>query len=220
MAEYDPHEPDPAPGNFEPDFLKMVTPLRLVFWGGILCLIDVTVNGFDLLNDVLGMLLITIGVFRLGAIPVARSNARGMTFVKLVAVLSTLLTFLNQFTFVKPPPLAFVWATFGLVELAATIVFCAAMRRVCGVSGLAGPAASWKTTTVLFVVLHALPLGCLYVAVLIAVLAGTSFHTKLGPEALLVLIPLFIPLIHFFVSTSRMRRAALKAAAASVGMSA
>jgi hypothetical protein len=63
----------------------MITPLRLIFWGGLLCLIDITmtqrINGvsfkFDLLDDFLGMVLVTIGVFRLSRFAPSRSYAKG-----------------------------------------------------------------------------------------------------------------------------------------------
>ena len=51
----------------------VVTPLRLIFWGGLLTIFDVKssslVNGrgvvFDFLNDAVGCLLIAVGVWRL-----------------------------------------------------------------------------------------------------------------------------------------------------------
>ena len=57
---------------------QAITPLRLIFWGGLLCIFDFhltqTTNGhgfkFDVLSDALGSILIAVGVFRLGAIPI------------------------------------------------------------------------------------------------------------------------------------------------------
>src|SRR5262245_788226 len=122
---------DEGPRPSGEDLLQLVGPQRLVFWGGLICLLDFRVNRFDLLNDVLGMVLITAGVFRLGRIPVARSYSRAMGFVKLVAVLSTIQSFLDQFGIDKPPGMQFLWACFGLVEIAAGAAFCLSRRLVC-----------------------------------------------------------------------------------------
>ena len=59
----------------------------------------------------------------------------------------------------------------------------------------------------LFVIVYLVPLGFLDVASIVATLADTHWHVDLGPPGLL-LIPVFvIPIIHLFVSTSRMKRA-------------
>jgi hypothetical protein len=208
--------PDPSAEGTPPwvpveDLFRTLTPLRQIFWGGVLCVLDFRINGFDILNDVLGMLLIAAGVFRLAAIPVSRSYARGMGFLKVVVVLSTFRTLINQFSFEKPPAVQVVWTLYGLVDLAAILVFTATMRLFCTAARLSEPAASWRTTMNLFIFLYALPLGILDLVWSVTIATGSRFHVDLGPAGLLVLIPLLIPLVHLFVSTSRMRRAALEA---------
>ena len=194
----------------------MITPLRLIFWGGLLCLIDITmtqrVNGvgfkFDLFDDFLGMLLVTVGVFRLARFAPSRSYAKGMAFVKVVAVVSTFKELIDHWSFSTPDVWDLAWTAFSLAELTAMVVFCSTMHLLCRVMDLDEPARSWNTTTVLVVVVYAIPLGLLHAVSLVAGMIGRSFHFNVGPWGLLVL-PLFAyPLIHFFVSTSRMARAA------------
>jgi hypothetical protein len=205
-------EQDPDTG----DLRRVRGPLRLIFWGALLCLLDFsftsTTNGegfkFDILNDFLGMILISVGIFRLAGLTVTRSYARAMIFLRIVTVLSTVKAFFDHFIFSAPPALNFLQTTYGLFELAAIIVFCLTMRLVCVREGLEGPAASWKTTTILFVIIYALPLGAFYLAAAGAILLGESFNINLGMAGLALIPVFFIPLIHFFISTSRMSRAA------------
>jgi hypothetical protein len=193
-----------------------VTPLRLIFWGGLLWIFDVsfssTVNGegwrFDLLNDTLGAILITIGVFRLAAAPVGGRFRAVMTFVKVVAVASVVETALKHLVFAHPAPLAFALGALSLAQLAATILFCLAMRWFCDAAAIPPVARSWRVTFLLFATIYALPLGLLYLASLFALMTGGTFHLNLGVGGLLLLPVFAVPLVHLFVSTSRMKRAA------------
>jgi hypothetical protein len=194
----------------------MITPLRLIFWGSLLCLIDITmtqgINGFsfkfDLFDDFLGMVLVTVGVFRLARFAPSRSCAKGMTFVKVVAVVSTFKELIDHWSFRTTDVWDLAWTAFSLVELTAMVVFCSTMHLLCRVLHLDEPARSWHTTMMLYVVIYTIPLGVFQAVTLVSGMAGRSFNVSLGPWGLLVL-PLFAyPLIHFFVSTSRMARAA------------
>ena len=64
-------------------------------------------------------------------------------------------------------------------------------------------------TFLLFVIIYALPLGVLSILALISLITDRPpLQVNLGAPGLLLL-PLFIvPLVHLFVSTSRMRRVA------------
>jgi hypothetical protein len=194
----------------------MITPLRLIFWGGLLCLIDITmtqrISGssfkFDLLDDFLGMVLVTIGVFRLSRFAPSRSYAKGMAFVKVVAVVSTFKELIDHWNFDTPHVWDLAWTAFSMVELAAMVVFCSTMHLLCRVYDLDEAARSWKTTTVWYVVVYTIPLGLVYASSLVAGMTGKSFHYNVGGWALLAIVLFAFPLIHFFVSTSRMARAA------------
>lgn len=191
-------------------------PLRFIFFGGLLCIVDVTisetVNGvgwrFDILNDTVGAILITVGVFRLARAPVPGPYARAMAFVKVVAVVSIAQTVLKYFVFPRPSLLSVALSLLGFCQLAATMLFCLAMRWFCEAAGLAPVARSWRTTFLLFCFLYVLPLALLELMGLVTALTDKPLHVNLGPAGLLAIPVIAVPLVHLFVSTSRMRRAA------------
>jgi hypothetical protein len=193
-----------------------VRPLRMIFWGGLLWIFDVTftstTNGqgfrFDILNDTLATILITIGVFSLAGAPVGGRFASVMMFVKVVALLSIAETALKHFVFAHSAPLDFTLGLLSLAQLVATILFCLAMRWFCEAAGVPDVARSWHATFLLFCVLYAAPLGIFYALGLLAMSTGSSFHIDLGVAGLLLVVVFAIPLVHLFVSTSRMKRAA------------
>jgi hypothetical protein len=204
------------------DVKQMVPPLRAIFWGGMLCVLDLwfssTTNGvgfrFDILNDFVGMLLITWGVFRLSKLWVNQQYATVMTLVQIAAIIGCVDALQAHFIYDAPPVVSAVLSLAGLAQLAATILFCFAMQWLSTAARLTNAASSWRTTTILFVVIYAIPGGLVYAGSLIALVADTHFNLDIGPAALL-LIPVFlVPVIHLFVSTSRMQREAESAAAA------
>jgi hypothetical protein len=195
---------------------RAVGPVRMMFWGGLLCDFGLVVRfdrqGFqiDILNDVLGTLLIAVGLFRLAAIPVHSRYAIVMKFVKVVAVLAVLAAIRGHFLAPLPPAFQIVQHLFGLAALASLVAFCVAMRWFCEEAGLTEAARSWKLTTVLFVA-FAVPASVYFLASGWATTAGKPLSSVLGPIGLLL--PVFlIPLIHLLVSTARMERAVKEAA--------
>lgn len=198
------------------DIRQTVSPLRLIFWGGLICVIDITfsqtVNGegwkFDILNDFVGMLMITWGVFQLAKLNVHDRYRKYMNFVQVIAVLTCIESLQAHFVYDAPLPLALLFVVFFIVTMIAIVMFCVAMRWLSEEAGLRASAKSWKTSTVLFVVIYLIPFGLFYCACAVAIVMGESFDLQLGPVALL-LVPVFIvPLVHLFVSTSRMRNEA------------
>ena len=194
------------------DVLKAIRPLRLIFWGGLICVFDITVsstvNGegfkFDFINDFVGMILITVGVFKLGGITVHERYRSAMIFVKIIAVIETFNAFLGHFVFDMHPGLSVVFSILTLLVLAAVVVFCIAMRWLCQKARLERSAGSWRTTMILHIVILVIPVGLFYLAAIIAILTGESFFIDLGPAGLLLLFAFAIPVIHLFISTSRM----------------
>jgi hypothetical protein len=187
--------------------------LRLIFWGGLICVLDITFsevrNGegwkFDILNDLVGMLMITWGVFQLAEITVHDRYRTAMGFVKVVAVLSCVEALHAHFIYDTPPLVVFLFLLLGIAAMVATVVFSVAMRWLSSEAGLLDSAASWRTTTLLFVVIYLIPLGLFYCAAAVATVTGESFHIDLGPAGLFLVPVFFIPVIHLFMSTSRMR---------------
>lgn len=191
------------------DIRSAVVPLRLVFWGGLICVFDFKINGFDILNDVVGSIMVTIGVFRLGDIEVNDRYSKAMLYAKIIAILCILRAFHSQFTYPVPMVISFLLLVLGLATMVAIVVFCIAMRWFCEEAALRESVRSWRVTTVLFALVYMIPLGLLYLASLAANVTGASFHFNLpGPIALVFIAVLFIPLIHLFISTSRMKNEA------------
>ena len=198
------------------DVQAAVKPLRLIFWGGILWIFDLsftTLNngtGFrcDILDDTVGTLLITIGVFRLAKAAVPGRFRAVMRFVKVIAIASIAETALKHFVFAHPAPLDFILTAVGLCQLAATILFCLAMKWFCDEAGLPGIARSWKITFLLFCFIYALPLGLFYIAVLNTIMGGSAVNFDLGAGGLLLLPVSAVPLVYLFISTSRMHKGA------------
>ena len=143
---------------------RAVTPLRMVFWGGILCVFDLTFSSttsvggqprsgfrFDLLNDFAGMLLITVGVFRLSEFAVDAAFRSAMRFVFVCCVLNCPVAFMEHFVFPSPAPLSGLLHLLGLASLGATVVFCSSMHRLSVAFALHQSASSWLTTLCRFV---------------------------------------------------------------------
>jgi hypothetical protein len=193
------------------DIQTLITPLRLIFWGGLICVFDFTFSQtsegwkFDIINDFVGMLMITWGVYQLGKIGLHDRYRTAMLFVRIIATLSCLDAFHDHFIYDTPPLILFLLSVLSIAAMVATVVFCIAMRWLSSEAGLQRSERSWRTTTLCFVFIYLIPLGLFYCAAAIAIATGTSFHLNLGLAGLLLMPVFCIPLIHLFVSTSRMK---------------
>lgn len=190
------------------DIHRIITPLRLIFWGGLICVLDFSINNFDLLNDFIGAIMIAIGVFQIATVKVHDRYSNAMLFVQVMAILWCITALIENFIFKVPPALSILFFLIGLAGMIAIIVFCVAMRWLSIEAKLDVSERSWKTTTTLFIIIYLIPLGFFYLIGIFAVASGNSFHIDLGPAALLLILVFFVPLIHFFVSTSRMKNEA------------
>lgn len=193
-----------------------IVPLRLVFWGGLLCVLDIhfsqTSNGrgfrFDILNDFIGMLMITTAVFRLAAFDAGDRYRFSMTLVRIAAVLATLKALQAHVIYEAGPFVSAILTIVGFFNLVATVMFCRCMRWLAETLDLSRSAASWRVTTILFFWIYLVPIGLLHLTSLAARTGGFDFHFDTGPAGLLLLPVFFVPLVHLFVSTSRMKREA------------
>jgi hypothetical protein len=199
------HEISPQPY----DIKRTVTALRLIFWGGIICVFDFKINGFDILNDVVGAIMIAWAVFRLGNLRVNRHYRVAMLFVKIISILSIAEAIIAHFHYRVPALMSFVMHLYGIAKMLATVVFCVAMRWLCIAAGLSRSEKSWKITTILFGVIYLIPLGLLNFVWIVCLITGKSFNFNMGPAVLLILFVFFVPLIHLFISTSRMKTEAV-----------
>ena len=99
-------------------------------------------------------------------------------------------------------------AVLQLLAFASAALFCVAMRWMCDAHGLPEASRSWRTTLILFLVVWLIPLGGLQLVIVGALLSGSPFSVALGPLFLLLVPVALVPLVHFFVSTSRTARVA------------
>jgi hypothetical protein len=190
------------------DIKRAIDPLRLIFWGGIICVLDFKINGFDILNDVVGTIMIAWGVFRLGGMSVHEHYSRTMMFVKVVAAVCIFEAVSGHFRYQVNDFVSLLTHLFGMAKVLATVVFCIAMRWLCQAGGLTRSRESWKMTAILFGVIYLVPWGVFHIAGLLATITRRPFHFNLGPIVLLLLVVFVVPLVHLFMSTSRMKREA------------
>lgn len=158
------------------------------------------------------MVLIVVGVSRIASLGLSRPGP--MIFVVVVSVISSLGALLDHVIFPPNPVLNAARQILSLAELAAILVFCSVMKSICLRAGLLNAGSSWSTTIKLFLVIYVVPLGLLHGVGLVMRVTGGEFKFDLGAAGLLFLPVFFAPLVHFFISTSRMRREASAAASA------
>jgi len=198
---------------------KVVIPsLKLIFWGGVLFVCGGALNGllYKLLNinfliDAVGMLFICLGVFPLAKQPGGKRHESYLLNVKVIVVITLIEAIVRHLSLLELQN--FVSQILGLSLLAAIHLFCLAMRDMCKAHHLREAEESWKITLLLFVIVYELPLGLFYLAGLGAmIITGNSyfeFRTQSVWWALFapyVSVLFLAPLVHFFVSTSRMRK--------------
>jgi len=187
------------------DIKRIVTALRLIFWGGIICVLDFKYNGFDIINDVIGAIMIAWGVFRLSNLGVHRHYHVAMLFVMIISILYIAEAIIAHFHYRIPGPIAFVMHFYGIAKMLATVVFCVAMLWLCIAAGLPRSEKSWKITMILFGAIYLIPWGLLHFVWIVCLITGKRFSFNIGPAALLILLVFIVPLIHLFISTSRMK---------------
>lgn len=203
---------------------QAIVPLRLIFWGALLCVLDfsvsntTTINGqitsgfkFDFLNDFLGMLLVTLGIYRLKQFDLDSTYRVNMSVVLVVALVNCLIAFADHFVFDTPLPLALLMALFSIATLVATILFCTAMLQLADAYGMWNSSVSWRFTRLLVIAIWVVPFGLLNLLLLGVLLTGRSFHFNIGWFMVLVLLTMLVPLVHLFISTSRMKNEAEQA---------
>jgi hypothetical protein len=193
-----------------------ITPLRMIFWGGLLCVLDFKFNetrngegwSFDVLSDAVGVLLILIGVIRLREIGpgpgMARAPSGKLGFAAFAAVLALGKAIHGHFLYRVPDEMTLILTTVSLLSLVGIVGFCTAMQDMCRDWGLDRSRGKWRATAILFGFIYVAPLGLLYVYMAAAQLSGEPFRLNLGPEGMLLIIPLLIPLVMLFSSTSTM----------------
>ena len=187
---------------------KAITPLRSIFWGGLLCILDFNVfvqlgnqrSSFDILNDALGMMLIAGGVIVLAAQKVDPLYDWLMSSVSAVAFVFTVGAFVKQLQpefFLRVQPLM---PFFRVIGLASTVAFCVSMHRLSGTLSAWTIERSWKITCSLFVFCVLVP-GVILATLTLLVPTGAPL---VAYSTILVIPGFLVAFVHLFLSTSRM----------------
>ncbi len=199
--------------------LKAVTPLRLVFWGSMLYIVDYVPAWakterwrVDLFSDVVGMVLVAIGASLLWRLPVHQpSNDRYsglMRMVKYVAIGSAIVAAMEHVVFYHPRALNVFLALFGAVRAVTIVLFGWSVMYICTEAKLARAHKSWTVTMFLLGGILGLPLlYCSYVTFL-TLLAPGGLPMDLGWAKPALTIVWAIPLAAVYVSTSHLAKEA------------
>ena len=130
---------------------RVIVPCRLIFWGIIICTLDLKLNGFDIINNFVGMLMILYGVAALYSVPISRRYRQWMAFPLVLVIFITLASFYGDVVLpfcptLQPPPNEIIFAMFFLaafISPVSIIVFCRCMRDYCTVMTWERARASW-----------------------------------------------------------------------------
>lgn len=206
------------------EVLSAITSLRLIFWGGLLCVFEyppARVDGavgwrIDLFNDLLGAILIAAGVLRLARLPVHPPwndhYGATMKFVRSIALLGVPLAAMGQVVFRQPPLLAISLAGFRIVQVGAAVLLCLSMRWLCAAAGLASVRRAWDITTGAFVCLWLVPLGGTFYLDFLSLMANKPPTREFGAFRYALQAILVAPLVVLYVSATLTAKRALEEA--------
>jgi hypothetical protein len=212
---------DPYPNSIR--IRHAATPLRLIFWGLLICVLDFTFaekSGgygfrFDFLNDVVGTCMIAAGVYWLAEFPVSEAYRKAMAFAKAMSFLSIASAVLEHFVVPMGSPLGLLMIVVNAFVIAGIIVFCEAMCWLCESAALGHLANSWSKTFTSLVYLYAIPMGilqswslwrlyCDHSAGPVKIQSPSAFFVI----AIALLLISIIPLLQLLFTLHRMREAA------------
>ena len=191
------------------------TPLGWIFWGALICLVDLTFGQssrgygfrFDLVNDVIGTLLIAAGVAWLSRYEAGPSYAIAIgSFLRLASYVAVGEAVLSHFVVPAGHPLGLLKWIAGAVTSGGIVLFCFAMRWLSEAHGLGRSEASWRTTCWMMVWLSIVPYGLLhFLGLLVIIRGGGGINIGVPPLALVIGIAMMIPRVHLLMSLWRMR---------------
>lgn len=196
---------------------QTVRALHCVFFGGLLCLVDITHSSiarfrgelsgwrFDFLSDTLGVILILFALHTLRRFNLGGRYDGHLRFAWCVAWLSLFDTIHAHWIYDRSEFVRAAIAVLSLTRLVAIMAFCTAMITLAGFVVAGTAVRSFRTTRLLFAMLYVAPLAVLYLLHL-AALAGAKVSFHWTGEWVVGLLAIFaLPLVHFFVSTRRLK---------------
>lgn len=165
---------------------------RMVFFGTLIVVLDFEINGFDLINDVVGAGLVVAGVVKVSNAGLGGRFALPAVLVSAVWFVTTIVE-----TFVLLP--ALLAGAAGLILLAAAILDLLLFRHACRQLALDEAASSWSTSLALATWIWG---GLTLLGIGLALLHGGAFSYE-GPVAIPVVIAAFAPVVHILVTLRR-----------------
>jgi len=212
---------------------RVVVPCRLIFWGTIICIPEFRLNGFDIINDFVGMIMILWGVVSLWRIPISVQYQRWMAFPVILAIFATIETFFTEILLLPNEIVSALFFLYGIISILGIIIFCRCMREYCSVMNWERAVASWTYSSRLITYGILLPSIILSIPLYLFVASLTfvprqphppnGFHLNLGggaatidPSTAMIIVPLLLlavviviwGIVHFLMSLSRTIRAA------------
>lgn len=201
-----------------PNPRDVIAAMRWIFWGGLLCIFDITTQWvstgsagatgwrIDWLPDALGVMLILAGLRVLARFPLGLSYSRVLSAGVATAWVSLVISLVKFRVMYEPPAWKLFLSLFSITRLVVITLFCGALARLAVSLGASAATRSFMTTRAAFVMLYVLPLAVFYSMVPLAML-GMKVNLDIdGTAAIALLALLAVPLLHFYVSTSRLQR--------------
>lgn len=192
--------------------------LGKIFWGTLICVFDLhfslASNGtgfkFDIINDVVGALMIAWGVSQLQPLVKEPRYAQIMRLCHVMAILCILDAVVDHVVAPWPVPIQVLSIIFGFVCLVAIFQFCSAMRIFCFAAGLREAERSWILGQRLFLFLNLIPAAIVQLSSLGLLLGGTRGRVQVNPLVgalgLVAVIAAIIPLVYLLWAIWATRR--------------
>ncbi len=190
----------------------LVTSLRLVFWGGLFCLFDASVDEavnveasrFSLTSDLIGTLMILWGVHRLRKFNLHARYRAALIVLKIITIFSCLDAVQEMGVHLTPPPVELWVSAVRIASVVATLVFCLAMRWLSRELGLRRSEKSWGLTAASIALLHFIVLGLFHSTKAIGIATETASIFAPRFFSPLMMFAGIIPVVQLLASISLM----------------
>ena len=168
---------------------RIIIPLWLIFWGIIICILDIRINHFDIINNFVGMLMISWGVISLSRASISARYQQWMFFVVIIAIIDTIFTFFTEVLLITSvwnldwhqnmivSALQLAWA---IVLFAGILLFLWSMKEYCSVMNWERALASWRYSTKLIICCVVI-VSVVFTGITIVFLSTLEFYPKNPP---------------------------------------
>jgi hypothetical protein len=197
------------------DWLKeTIVPLRLIFWGTLIVVIDFNINSFDLINDFIGMVMITAALGKLCRLPVSKLYHTEMFWNYVISFVATIIDFFGEIITLTIQPitissftiLGFVSELVLLFCLWRCLSFCRCMEEICESKNLSRCSESWQYSRSLIAYGMIVPFISFFLFLYTTEILNIQNQVKeISIVLMFLVVGLFVwGIIHFLMSVSRM----------------